>query len=137
MKEHFPELTFEVQDNGLVLISQYQNLERVAIDVHPQQLAHIGRALFGGRSAKDALVADLQRKVSVLTDRIGDLVTDKYIRSQITDRCGDWEAILAHWDHIYDLAVEFDGGLPTKAQLDADEAAGKTLIPAVLPSPMA
>lgn len=140
MKETFPQLTFSVEADGSILLEQIQNHESVKISLHPQQLAHIGRALFSGRSAKDAQIADLQRKITVLTDRIGDLVGDKFFRTQIIDRCGDWEVILARWDHIFELACEFDCGLVSKAQLDADEAAEaaeKAINPAVLPSPRA
>lgn len=121
-KEFFPNLRFSIQQDGLVLIEQLQNHEEVCIELHPQQLAHIGRALFGGRTGKDAQIAELQRKIGVLADRIGDLVDDRFIRDQIMDRCGDWEVILARWDHLLELALEFDIGLPSKAQIDAETA---------------
>jgi len=123
MKEKFPELTFEIQHDQMVLIEQTQNHERVRIEIHPQQLAHIGRALFDGKSSVGARVKDLERKISVLTDRIEDLVTDSFIRDELTERSAYASEILSKLDHLYELATEFDSGLPTRAQLDADEAA--------------
>jgi len=123
MKEHFPELSFEIKESGLIEIQQYQNMESVSIDIHHEQLRHIGRVVFNGKSSADTRIKDLERRLGVLTDRIVDLINDQYIRAEIIERCANSVEILLRWDNIHDLAYEFDCGLPTKAQLDADEAA--------------
>jgi len=111
MKEHFPDLSFELQSNGLILIEQYQNLEPVRIDVHLQQLAHMGRVLFSGRRTADKRIRDLERRISVLRERIESFVKDSYHRQEIIERIGEGMAMVAELDALLDLAHEFDGGI--------------------------
>lgn len=122
MKEKFPDLSFEIQQDGLILIEQMQNFEPVQIDIHPQQLAHIGRVVFNGKSSTGARVKDLERKISVLTDRIEDLVTDKFIRAELVERSAYGGEILATLDHLYELATEFNVGLPAKRESEGEES---------------
>jgi hypothetical protein len=123
MKEHFPDLAFEVQGNGLVALEQWQNQERVVIDVHPQQLAHIGRALFKGRNPATERIEELERRLAVLSEKIQDFVMDDFNRGEILDRSAYGSAMLAELDALRDLAWEFDGGLVPRHVLESDEAA--------------
>lgn len=121
MKEHFPNLAFEVQGNGFVVLEQWQNQERVAIDVHPQQLAHIGRALFNGKNPAAERIEELERRLAVLSEKIQDFVMDDYNRGEIIERCGSGDVMLAQLDALRDLAWEFDGGLVPRYVVEADE----------------
>lgn len=123
MKEHFPDLAFEVQDNGLIALAQWQNHEKVVIDVHPQQLAHIGRALFKGKNPATERIEELERRLAVLSEKIQDFVMDDWNRGEIIERCGSGDVMLAQLDALRDLAWEFDGGLVPKHILEADERA--------------
>lgn len=111
MKEHFPDLSFELQSDGLILIEQYQNHEPVRVDIHLQQLAHMGRVLFNGKGTADKRIREQNRRLSVLRERIEVFVKDPYHRQEIIERCGEGMAMLAQLDALLDLAYEFDGGI--------------------------
>lgn len=111
MKDHFPDLSFELQSDGLILIEQYQNQEPVRINVHMQQLAHMGRVLFNGKGASDKRIREQSRRLSVLREKIEVFVKDPYHRQEIIERCGEGMAMLAQLDALLDLAYEFDGGI--------------------------
>ena len=110
-KETFPNLSFEVNEDGMILLEQWQNHELVRIDVHPQEFAHIGRALFGGKSPADKRSMELERRISVLREKIEVFVRDAYHREEIIERCGLGGMMLCQLDALLDLAYEFDGGI--------------------------
>lgn len=55
-------------------------------------------------------VQDLDRKLSVITDRLENLVTADWFRKDILDGCGNGIEILAKLDGLVDLCIEMDGG---------------------------
>ena len=108
--QRFYDLSFAQQNDGTVRLTQTDCGEDSIIDVHPEQLKFIARRLCGMDSATAEQVEDLERKLSVLTDRLERLVTDKWFRKNIVEECGDGIEMIAKLDGLLDLAVEMDGG---------------------------
>ena len=55
-------------------------------------------------------LADAERRLSVLTARLNNIVCDDFMRRELIERCGDGPLYLERWDGLLDLAIEFDGG---------------------------
>ena len=116
--QHFHDLTFDLMDDGTVKLTQTDCGEDYIITAHPEQIAFIARRVCGMSIATAEQVEDLERKLSVLTDRLECLVTDKWFRKGIVEECGDGIEMIAKLDGLLDLAVEMDGGrlLPSEAK---------------------
>ncbi len=108
--QHFHDLAFDLMDDGTVKLTQTDCGEDYIITAHPEQIVFIARQLCGMNSATASQVQDLERKLSVLTDRLERLVTDRWFRDGIIDGCADFAEMLASLDGLVDLAVEMDGG---------------------------
>lgn len=61
-------------------------------------------------SATAEKIADLERRISVLTNKLQGIVCDEVMRSELIKRCGYDLQYLAQFDGLLDLALEFDGG---------------------------
>lgn len=117
--EKMHEVSFELLEDGSISLEQQYGVDDPnVIYLHPEQLKFITRRMCGMDSATAACVEDLERKIAVLTDRLGKLVEASWFRSSIIDRCGDGVEIIARLDGVLDLAIEFDGG----RLLPSDEA---------------
>ena len=117
--EKMHEVSFELLEDGSISLEQQYGVDDPnVIYLHPEQLKFITRRMCGMDSATAASVEDLERKIAVLTDRLGKLVEASWFRSSIIDRCGDGVEIIARLDGVLDLAIEFDGG----RLLPSDEA---------------
>ena len=108
--QHFHDLAFDLMDDGTVKLTQTDCGDDYIITAHPEQITFIARRLCGMSIATAAQVEDLERKLSVLTDRLERLVTDKWFRKAIIEECGDGIEMIAKLDGLLDLAVEMDGG---------------------------
>ena len=108
--QHFHDLSFDLQDDGTVKLTQTDCGEDYVITAHPEQIVFVARRLCGMSITTAAQVEDLERKLSVLTDRLERLVTDKWFRKGIIEECGDGIEMIAKLDGLLDLAVEMDGG---------------------------
>jgi len=108
--------------DGTIELTQPQSLEDpVSIRLHPSQLAFIAGNFAGTQQQREA-----ERKLFVLAEKIGRIVSDEYVRAEIIDRCGDGLAILAELDALDDLAIEFTGGLvPLGPDAEKNEPAPK------------
>ena len=73
-------------------------------------------------------VEDLERKLSVITDRLETLVCEKWFREEILDRCANGAEMINKLDGIIDLAIEMDGGrlLPLELKPEAKGNEKKT-----------
>jgi len=109
MNERFYDLSFEKTPDG-VRLTQTDCGEEYVVVAHPDQLKYIARRLCGMDEATARQVSDLERKLSVLTDRLEALVTAGWFRDQIIKECGDGIEMIAKLDGLVDLAVEMDGG---------------------------
>jgi len=133
--QRFYDLSFEVTGDGVRLVQNACGDDYIIL-AHPEQLKFITRRLCGMDEATAAKVQDLERKLSVLTDRLEALVTAAWLRKSIANECDDGVEILAKLDGLVDLAVEMDGGrlLPSDpthepssknaAERDSDALAG-------------
>jgi len=108
--QHFHDLTYSLMDDGTVKLTQTDCGEDYIVTAHPEQLRFITRRLCGMPEATASQVQDLERKLSVLTDRLERLVTDKWFRDGIINDCGDGIEMIAKLDGLVDLAIEMDGG---------------------------
>ena len=108
--QRFHDLAFDLMDDGTVKLTQTDCGEDYVITAHPEQIAFIARRVCGMSITTTEQVEDLERKLSVITDRLERLVTDKWFRKGIIEECGDGIEMIAKLDGLVDLAVEMDGG---------------------------
>ena len=108
--QRFHDLAFDLMDDGTVKLTQTDCGEDYVITAHPEQIAFIARRVCGMSITTSEQVEDLERKLSVITDRLERLVTDKWFRKSIVEECGDGIEMIAKLDGLVDLAVEMDGG---------------------------
>ena len=105
------EISFEKLDDGTIEIRQPCGLEEPSvIYLHPDQLKYIARQVAGLSETTAKQVEDLERKLSVITDRLETLVCEKWFRDEILDRCGNGAEMINKLDGLVDLAIEMDGG---------------------------
>lgn len=107
--EKFFDLSFNRQPDGSVRLIQSDHGEDYIIDLHPEQVLFIARQVCGMKAETAEKVADLERKLSILCDRLGEFISDSNIRTDIIKRCGDGIEYVVRLDGIHDLAIEFDG----------------------------
>jgi len=108
--QRFHDLTFTLMDDGTVKLTQTDCGEDFVVVAHPEQIRFIARRVCGLNEATAAKVSDLERKLSVITDRLESLVTADWLRKSIANECEDGIEIMAKLDGLLDLAVEMDGG---------------------------
>lgn len=96
-------------DGGIHLEQQSGCEEPSVIHLHPEQIMFIARRLCGMKPETAEKVADLERKLAILCDRLGEFISDPNIRTDIIKRCGDGIEYVVRLDGIHDLAIEFDG----------------------------
>jgi hypothetical protein len=107
----FYDLTFNQQPDGSVRLEQQDGYSEASIiDLHPEQVLHVARRLCGLKSETAAQVADLERRISVLTDGLQTLVCAEWFCHSIVQDCSDGVEIMVRLDALLDLALEFDGG---------------------------
>lgn len=110
MTNRFYDLTFEPLDSGAIRLKQSAFDEDSVIDLHPEQVLFVARRLCGMKPETANKVAELERRIAVLTDRLQSFGCNEMFRSELIKRCGDGFEYLAKLDAILDLALEFDGG---------------------------
>lgn len=108
--ERLFDLSFSRQPDGSIRLVQSDCGEDYIIDMHPEQLLFIARRLCGMRPDTADTVAELERRIAVLTDKLQSFVCNGAFRSELIERCGDGFEWLARLDCLLDLALEFDGG---------------------------
>lgn len=110
MNTKWHDLTIDrLPDGGIHLEQQSGCEEPSVIHLHPEQLLFIARRLCGMKPETAEKVADLERRIAVLTDRLGQFVNDQDIRNDVIDRCADGIEYIVRLDGLLDLAIEFDG----------------------------
>lgn len=129
MAERFHDLSFERLPSGSIRLKQSAFDEDSTIDLHPEQLAFVARQLCGMKPEKAGQVADLERRIAVLTDKLQNLVCNKAFRSDLIERCGDGFEYLAKLDGLLDLAMEFDGGRLEPECEEENAGDGKPIYP--------
>lgn len=114
--EKFYDTSFSSQADGSIRLIQSDCGEDYIIDLHPEQLLFIARRLCGMKPETAGKVAELERRLSVLTDKLQNIVCNGTFRTALIERLGDGSEYLAKLDGLLDLAIEFDGG-----RLEPDE----------------
>ena len=108
--EQFFDVAFSRTDDGAVRLEQIDYAgESSVILLHPAQLKYIAFQLCGFREETAERVEDLQRRISILSDRLESLTTDKWFRETVLEGDDGCEALIK-LDGLTDLAIEFDGG---------------------------
>ena len=126
MSEQFFDLNFEQLEDRTIRLEQKDYCgESVIVDLHPEQVRFIARRMAGMKPETADKVADLERRLEILTDRIEAFVVNAGIRDEIVECCGDGIEFMVRLDSIYDLAVEFSGGLATECTMAAGERAAE------------
>ena len=97
-------------DGGIHLEQQSGVDDPNVIHLHPEQVLSIARHLCGMKPETAGKVAELERRIAVLTDTLQNLVCNKAFRGDLVDGIGEGFEYLAKLDGLLDLAMEFDGG---------------------------
>lgn len=111
MNTRFQDLNNYQLEDGTIRLEQIGYAgEAAVIDAHPEQLLFIARRLCGLRPETADKIAELERRIAVLTDKLQSIVCNGAFRSDLIERCGDGFEYMAKLDGLLDLALEFDGG---------------------------
>lgn len=110
MSNRFHDLTFQRQPDGSIRLLQSEVGEDYIIDLHPEQLLFIAHQLCGMKPETAHKVAELERRIAVLTDKLQNLVCNKAFRGDLIEYIGEGFEYLTKFDGLLDLAMEFDGG---------------------------
>lgn len=124
MSNRFYDLQFSRESDGSIYLEQQCGMDDpVSIFAHPEQVLFIARQLCGMKPEPADKVAELGRRIAVLTDKLQSFVCNKAFRSDLIERCGDGFEYLAKLDSVLDLALEYDGGRlePEYKESDADD----------------
>lgn len=112
-QERLYDLTFEAFPDGSVNLEQSAGCGEVAyLTLHASQLRLLAErtGLTGRASSRAPEVADLERRIAVLTSKLQSIVCNKAFRSDLAEGLGEGFEYLAILDGLLDLAFEFDGG---------------------------
>lgn len=110
MINRFYDLTFIQQADGSIRLTQSDQGEDYVIDAHREQILFVARQLCGMKPQTADTVAELERRLAVLTDKLQYIVCNNAFRSDLIERVSDGFEYLARLDGLLDLALEFDGG---------------------------
>jgi hypothetical protein len=125
MNTQWHDLNIERLDDGGIRLIQQDGLDDPSlIDLHPEQIKFIARQLCGMKLETAEGIGELERRMSVLAERLHDFAALEWLRGEILDACPTGGEILARLDALADLALEMDGGrLHPKVLSDAPEGA--------------
>jgi hypothetical protein len=87
--EKFYDTSFSSQADGSIRLIQSDCGEDYIIDLHPEQLLFIARRLCGMKPETAGKVAELERRLSVLTDKLQNIVCNKAFRSDLIEGIGE------------------------------------------------
>ena len=111
-------------DGGIHLEQQSGIDEPNVIHLHPEQVLFVARRLCGMKMEAAEMVAELERRISVLTDKLQNIVCNKAFRSDLIEGIGEGFEYLAILDGLLDLALEFDGGRLEPEYRDGEQQEG-------------
>lgn len=121
MSEQFFDLEVERLSDKHIRLTQNEGDRADMVDLHPEQVRFIARQLAGMTSGEAGAVAEFERRFSVLTGKLQNIIGDADFRADVLTRCGNGSLWLARLDAIADLALEFDGGRLAPKGQGADE----------------
>lgn len=129
MNIRFQDLNHYQLDDGTIRLEQIGYAgEATVIDAHPEQIKFIARQLYGTKPETANEIADLERRIAVLTDKLQNIVCKSEYRSEVIEGLDIGFELIAKLDGLLDLALEFDGGRlnPEYPAEDQPEATGKS-----------
>lgn len=97
-------------DGGIHLEQSAGVEEPNVIHLHTEQVIFIARQLCGMKPETAAKVADLERRIAVLTDRLQSIVCNGAFRTELIEGLCEGFEYISKLDGLLDLALEFDGG---------------------------
>ena len=109
MKTTLYDLAFEIDGDDVTLEQSDGIDDPDRITLHRSHVELIAGRM-GLPTATRNTLAEQERKIAVLADRLTELIGASWFRSQIAEYCPDGPEIIARLDAIDDLAIEFDGG---------------------------
>lgn len=110
MHMHMHNVKVTTNDSGDIILEQSEFDCEDKVYLHPEQLRLIARRVAGLKESTADQVADLERKVGVLTAGISSFVCDDSIRAEILDHCPNSSEIIERLDGLLNLTLEYDGG---------------------------
>lgn len=111
MNTRWHDLIIDRLDDGGIHLEQQSGVDDPnVIHLHPEQFLFVARRLCGMKPETAEKVAELERRIAVLTDKLQDIVCSSDFRNDLVRRVGDGFEYLAKLDGLLDLALEFDGG---------------------------
>lgn len=124
----FYDLAFAQMKDGSIRLTQSNLGVDCTIHAHPEQLAYYARQLCESKSETTQKIADLERRLSVITDKLQDFVCNEPFRNDLIKYCVHGFEYLTRLDALLDLALEFDGGrlMPVNDDDSDNLAATKT-----------
>ena len=108
---HMHNIKVTTSTDGDIVLTQSEFDSDDKIYLHPEQLLLIARREAGLSEATANQVADLERKIGVLTTGLSTFVCDSAIRSEIIKYCPSSFEWLERLDGLLNLALEFEGHL--------------------------
>lgn len=111
MADRFYDLEFEMMKDGVICLTQQWGVDEPnVIHLHQEQVLFIARRLCGMKPETAGKVAELERRIAVLTDKLQNFVCNKAFRGDLIEGIGEGFEYLAKLDGLLDLALEMDGG---------------------------
>lgn len=130
MNTRFQDLDYYQLDDGTIRLEQIGYAgEAAIIDLHHEQVLFVARSLCGMKPETAHKVAELERRIAVLTDKLQHIVCNSAFRSDLIEGIGEGFEYLAKLDGLLDLAMEFDGGRLTPEYKEAPDDDGKPIYP--------
>ena len=121
----FHDLDFKKLSDGSIRLTQDDRMDEASvIDMHPEQLLYMARQLSGMKPDTASKIADLERRIAVMTDKLQNIVCNGAFRSDLIERIAEGFEYLAKLDGLLDLAMEFDGGRLEPEYRDSEQQDG-------------
>jgi len=121
MNNRFYDVEYKKDAEGEISLTQQCGVDEPnVVLMRPEQLLFIARQLCGMKPETAGKVAELERRIAVMVDKLQNIVCDSAFRSDLIEDLSDGFAYLAKLDGLLDLAMEFDGGR-LRPQYEDDE----------------
>jgi len=124
MNTRWHDLIINRLEDGCIHLEQQSGIDAPnVIHLHPEQILFVARSLCGMKPETAGKVAELERRIAVLTDKLQSFICNSAFRSDLIEGIGEGFEYLAKLDGLLDLAMEFDGGRlePEYKEADADD----------------
>ena len=122
------------RDGDCIILRQIDHSGNAeGVYIHVSQLRYVAEVAGVVPPETAEKISELERRISILTDKLQNLVCNKAFRGDLIERCGDGFEYLARLDCLLDLSLEFDGGR-LKPEYKDDEKPAPAKKPQDVPS---